>query len=87
MNMGELKIRTLLCFEINDSDVFGGVGSVGYTKQAVDFIVTDEKRQIFKESAYDYINKAITSLAAWCGVEDKCVKTISAEEYEEKVGE
>ena len=84
--MKELKLRVLLCFQINDSEVFGGVGSVGYMQQAVDFAVTDEKRQIFKHSAYDYAKNAITSLAAWCGVGDESVRTISAEEYKAKAG-
>lgn len=82
--MKELIFRALLCFQINDSEVFGGVGSVGYMQQAVDFTVTEEKRQIFKYSAYDYTKNAIASLEAWCGVGEECVRTISMEEYEMK---
>ena len=32
--MNEMKIRISLYFEIKDSEMFGGEGSVGYTEQA-----------------------------------------------------
>ena len=39
-----------------------------------------------KHSAYDYAKNAITSIAAWCGVGEESVRTISAEEYKAKAG-
>lgn len=81
--MREMKIRTSIYFEINDSEVFGGAGSVGYAEQNVGFTVTEENPRIFNDSAYDYINKATANMAKSLGVSEECIRTISKEEYEE----
>lgn len=82
-----MKIRTSIYFEIKDSEVFGGVGSVGYAEQSFDFTVTEKKPNIFKESAYDHVKKAAASMAKSLGVSEKCVRTISKEEYNENTEE
>ena len=56
--MNEMKIRISLYFEIKDSEMFGGEGSVGYAERNMDFTVT-EKTKDFKESAYDYDERAL----------------------------
>lgn len=81
--MNKMKIMTSIYFEIKDSEMFGGEGSVGYTEQSVGFTVTEEKPRIFKESAYDYVKKAIANMAKSLGVSEACIRTISKEEYEE----
>lgn len=81
--MNEMKIRISLYFEIKNSEMFGGEGSVGYAEQNIGFTVTEEKPRIFEESAYDYVKKSITSMAENLGVSEACIRTISKEEYEE----
>ena len=81
--MNEMKIRISLYFEIKDSEMFGGVGSVGYAERNMDFTVTEKKPRIFKESAYDYVKKAIANMVESLGVSEACIRTISKEEYEE----
>lgn len=46
--MNEMKIRISLYFEIKDSEMFGGVGSIGYAERNMDFTVTDKKRVFLK---------------------------------------
>lgn len=81
--MNKMKIRISLYFEIKDSEMFGGVGSVGYAEQNIGFTVTEEKPRIFEESAYDYVKRAIANMAKSLGVSEECIRTISKEEYEE----
>jgi hypothetical protein len=81
--MNEMKIRISLYFEIEDSEMFGGEGSVGYAGRNMDFTVTEKKPRIFKESAYDYVKKAIANMAKSLGVSEECIRTINKEEYEE----
>lgn len=81
--MNEMKIRISLYFEIKDSEMFGGEGSVGYAERSMDFTVTEKKPRIFKESAYDYVKKAIANMVESLGVSEACIRTISKEEYEE----
>nr|DAT44401.1 MAG TPA: hypothetical protein [Caudoviricetes sp.] len=78
-----MKIRISLYFEIKDSEMFGGEGSVGYAERNMDFTVTEKKPRIFKESAYDYVKKAIANMVESLGVSEACIRTISKEEYEE----
>lgn len=42
-----------------------------------------KKPRIFKESAYDYVKRAIANMAKSLGVSEECIRTISKEEYEE----
>ena len=63
--------------------MFGGEGSVGYAERNMDFTVTEKKPRIFKESAYDYVKKAIANMVESLGVSEACIRTISKEEYEE----
>lgn len=79
----KMKIRISIYFEIKDSEMFGGEGSVGYTEQNIGFTVTEEKPRIFEESAYDYVKRAIANMAKSLGVSEECIRTISKEEYEE----
>ena len=81
--MNKMKIRISLYFEIKVSEMFGGVGSVGYAERNMDFTVTEKKPRIFKESAYDYVKKAIANMVESLGVSEACIRTISKEEYEE----
>ena len=81
--MNEMKIRISLYFEIKDSEMIGGEGSVGYAERNMDFTVTEKKPRIFKESAYDYVKKAIANMVESLGVSEACIRTISKEEYEE----
>ena len=78
--MNEMKIRISLYFEIKDSEMFGGEG---YAERNMDFTVTEKKPRIFKESAYDYVKRAIAKMAKSLGVSEECIRTISKEEYEE----
>ena len=45
--MNEMKIRISLYFEIKDSEMFGGEGSVGYAERNMDFTVTEKKANGF----------------------------------------
>ena len=42
-----------------------------------------KKPMDFKESAYDYVKRAIANMAKSLGVSEECIRTISKEEYEE----
>ena len=81
--MNEMKIRISLYFEIKDSEMFGGEGSVGYAERNMDFTVTEKKPRIFKERAYDSVKKAFANMVESLGVSEACIRTISKEEYEE----
>lgn len=78
-----MKIKISIYFEIKDSEMFGGVGSIGYAERNMDFTVTDKKPCVFKESAYDYVKKAIANMAKSLDVSEACIRTISKEEYKE----
>ena len=69
--------------ELRIQKKFGGEGSVGYAEQNICFTVTEEKPRIFKESAYDYVKRAIANMAKSLGVSEEYIRTISKEEYEE----
>ena len=79
----KMKIRISIYFEIKDSEMFGGVGSIGYAERNMDFTGTDKKTCIFKDSAYDYVKKAIANMVESLGVSEACIRTISKEEYKE----
>ena len=56
--MNEMKIRISLYFEIKDSEMFGGEGSVGYTEQNIGFTVTEEKPYSFRQKYRNYEDEA-----------------------------
>ena len=47
--MNEMKIRISLYFEIKDSEMFGGEGSVGYAELNMDFTVTEKNQGFLKK--------------------------------------
>mgnify|MGYP000013638488 FL=1 len=47
--MNEMKIRISLYFEIKDSEMFGGEGSVGYAERNMDFTVTEKNQGFLKK--------------------------------------
>lgn len=55
-------------------------------QQLIELLHIAEHNHSVLADAYDYAKNAITSIAAWCGVGEESVRTISAEEYKAKAG-
>ena len=81
----EFNIKLTLYFEIRDSELYGGLGSIGYSSFGIELNrINYEKDNLFnkKEIMERYIsdNKEATARATKVPVE--CVRVISKEEYE-----
>lgn len=82
----EFNIKLSLYFEIKDSDVYGGEGSIGYLCMAIELNhLNYEKDNLFnkKEIMEGYILDQTKNMAEFSKVPVECVRVISKEEYEE----
>lgn len=82
----EFNIKLSLYFEIKDSEIYGGLGSIGYSETRADFeCINYEKDNLFnkKEIMEEYISLQTKHMAAFLKVPVECVRVISKEEYEE----
>ena len=81
----EFNIKLTLYFEIRDSKIYGGVGSIGYSSLGVEFDgINYEKANLFnkKEIMEMYISDQIKNTANFAKIPVECVRLISKEEYE-----
>lgn len=82
----KINIKLTLYFEIKNSQVYGGMGSIGYSEIGVEFSqINYEKDNLFnkKEIMERYISVQTKNTAELLGVPAECVRLISKEEYEE----
>ena len=71
----EFHIEARLYFEVRDSNIYGGAGSVGYASWGCEGIKDVSFLTI------DRVRNTVSSFAAMLGVSDDCVRVISREEY------
>ena len=77
------KITTTIHFEIKDADLFGGYGTTGYSALSFSHIVTEDEPNIFKDSTYAHVKRAVVYMAEKFGVSTDKIRTISENEYNE----
>lgn len=81
----EFSIKLILYFEIKDSEIFGGSGSIGYSSAGIEINQIDfEKDNLFnkREMMDKYISKQTKGIAELSKVPVECVRVISKEEYD-----
>lgn len=81
----EFNIKLTLYFEIRDSIIYGGLGSIGYTSFGIELDrLNYEKDNLFnkKEIMERYISHQTGAMAEFTKVPVECVRVISKEEYE-----
>ncbi len=80
----ENNIVTLgIYFEIKDSDVYGGEGTVGYANIDVDLKISSLESANISE----YVECQTKKIAEMCQVDTENVRVISRVEYDEKAEE
>lgn len=72
-----INVKFHLYFEVLNSELWGGKGSVVYTKLCFEECSRTDLND-------DFIERQIENMAALCGVDKKYVRAISKEEYDEK---
>lgn len=70
-------------FEIEDAELYGGPGTVGYASTIVDVTIRGLQKADFSK----YAESQIEGMAHFCHVPVEKVKVISRDEYEEKTDE
>lgn len=81
----EYNIELEVYFEVKDSTVYGGLGSIGYASTKINVCqINYEKESIFnkKELMEEYIENQRKGMAEFCKASVECVKVISKEEYD-----
>lgn len=77
MNIEKIRLIVEIFFEIKDSEMFGGIGSVGYT-----CIKATGGYSMISKDIEKYISTQIKYLSAGMNVSEDCIRVITAEEYE-----
>ena len=77
----EVHITLTFYLEIKDSEVYGGVGEVGYAEQKMDLLASD----LSNVKLLDTASNSIKGFAEICGVSTDKVRIISRSEYEDNV--
>ena len=77
-SVAKLKVTIETFFEVHDSRMFGGEGSVGYAAHKISF-----KGNVLKENPdYEgYIEASKRDYAKMLGVSEDCIRVITEEEY------
>ena len=70
-------------FEVKDSEMYGGEGTVGYVNTNCDLEIS----ALVRADVCDYVEKQIKGVANMCKVDAEKVKVISRTEYEENTEE
>ncbi len=80
------NIDLTIYFEIKDSHVFGGLGTVGYSHLAMKNIgrISYESDNLFNKAELmeEFIASQAKDMAVFCKVPVECVRAISKEEYD-----
>ena len=80
----ENSIVTLgVYFEVKDSEMYGGEGTVGYINTNCDLKIS----ALVSADVCDYVEKQIKGVANMCQVDAEKVRVISRTEYEENTEE
>ena len=77
--MNDTIITIGLYFEIRDSEMYGGKGTVGYASTMIECSVEN----ITSEKINNYVDSQIEGVASMCTVPAENVKLIPRTEYEE----
>lgn len=77
MNHEKIQVTIEVFFEIKDSEMFGGVGSVGYSSSRITggYLMLDNNFE-------QYTSEQIKRFADLMNVSENCIRVITAEEYE-----
>ena len=81
----EFNIKLTLYFEIKDSYIYGGLGSIGYMSSGIEITQLNyDKDNLFnkREILEEYIDDQIKGRAAFAKVRVECIRLISKDEYE-----
>ncbi len=79
------NIKLEVYFEVKDSEIYGGIGTVGYASEGMDGCkINYAKESVFnkKELMQEYIENRRKGMAEFCKVSHECVRVISKEEYD-----
>ena len=79
MENNKIHVTISLFFEIKDSDIFGGVGEVGYSESKIDLNTAD----LTGFKLQEYAHSQIAAYADLWNVPEENVRIISRSEYEE----
>lgn len=79
-NMEENMVTLGIYFEINDSSVYGGIGTVEYANINVSLKISSLK----KNNVCDYVESQMCGISRMCHVDVDNVRIISKDEYDEK---
>ena len=74
-----MDITVTFYYQINDSDFFGGNGSIGYAKASIEHVNNLGK-------PWADLNKKTAEIADGFNVPVECVKMITWQEYEAEMG-
>lgn len=83
LKMDKINVTISLYFEVKDSEMFGGVGEIGYTEVKADLEVEDLSNIKIRDFAEDMI----AGYAELLKVPKENVRIISRVEYEEDTEE
>lgn len=89
-NIGLVDITLTCHFEVNDAEVFGGAGSVGYTSVALKHAkAADQLVGIINNSVQceGFLYAQRKSTADLLGVPVECVRAITYDQYEAATGD
>lgn len=81
----DFNIKLTLYFEIRDSEVYGGLGSTGYSEIGINLEqINYDRDNLFnkKELMEEYISLQTKYMAGFSRVPVECVRLISKDEYE-----
>ena len=77
-----IDVKCTLYFEIKDAEIYGGVGTVGYSSISLDHCRKINELFEDEEKQKELINSQIKATAQLLKVEPENVKAITWEEYE-----
>ncbi|MCI8417034.1 MAG: hypothetical protein HFI33_05985 [Lachnospiraceae bacterium] len=73
----KISVTVSVFYEIRDSEMYGGIGSIGYMRTSV-----DGNLKMLNNDFEAYVSNQKKSVASGMGVPAECVRVITQEEYE-----
>lgn len=74
----KISVKVSVYYEIRDSEMYGGVGSIGYTCTHI-----NGNLEMMNNDFKEYVSKQKKYFASGLGVPEECVQVITQEEYEQ----
>lgn len=73
----KISVTVRVFYEIRDSEMYGGIGSIGYMCTSV-----DGDLKMLNNDFEEYVLNQKKYVASGMGVSEECVRVITQEEYE-----